>query len=591
MNLTSLLLRATLVIGILQTPAAIATDASPAKTPNSQLGSINGLPVFQVDGKPFFVLGAACDTWRSNRQDERAVEFFDAYQKMNATTVGVDIPWSKIEIEEDHYDFSFLDWFIKQAESHQLKLILKLLGSNVCGGVRYTADGKIISNLPSYIVDHPEHYQRMELKNVPSNIPMAGPPDSHPPMCPNDPMTLDREKKYIIQIAAHLKKTDVHHTVIMVQIENEFAFGEWKDAPPGVPVWKTWEATWQIRCGCPLCEKKIKSGNYRNELDFMFHSWANFVKVLTDAFVQVDPLPLYINCYGWPREASRIFLDTCPNLTLIGLDGVGGRLGSLTEHFDWDFAWVLTGRNVPFAAESPTDVATVSYNLDIIPYYMLIGRQGVGQLLWDHGLMLNSAHGESAGKTADTLRYEDVEVKRIYGKYGDALYPLKNALIPIAQARGTDSFIGWYEIRKFNPGLKIDGHGNYVPSEPDKPIVAEKRFVIREGKLIGETNDSSFKLWDCWGLTIQVSHTVSGILLYRGENKIILATAAGQFHCSGASDIKAESGRFEGESWVDAKPFPVVHQGNDFFINVETPVVLQLTYSPARPLKSASRQD
>jgi hypothetical protein len=573
MNTISLLLRATLLIGILQIPSAIAADASPAKTPFSQLGSINGLPVLQVDGKPFFVLGAACDSWRSIKQDQSVIEFFDNYQKMNATAVGVDIEWSQIEIEEDHYDFSFLDWFIKQAESHHLKLVIKLLGHNVCGKVKEIHGGMpggFMLYPPAYILNDPQRFQRMVLKGVPPSALITQSDGRQPPLCPNDPATLEREKKFVAKIAEHLKTTDVHHTVIMVQIDNEISFGEWAEPKPGEgPWWKTWEATWKIRCSCPLCEKKLNSGNYRNEMDFMFHSWADYLKVLTDTFVKIHPLPTYINCYGWPTEASRIFLDTCPNLTIIGLDGVS----SPVEKFDQKFAWVLTGRNVPFAAECPTEVAATRYNLDIIPYYILLGHQGIGNLLWESGDP-NHVIG-------------DLEASK---KYGDALYPLKNAMVPIAQARGTKSFIGWYAVRKFADGLKKDAHGNFLPPESGNPIVTDTHFAIREGNRIGESPDTTFTL-HCGELTIRAGSTAAGILIAQSKNKIILATASGKFYCSGASDIKAESGRFEGEAWVDAKPFPVVHQGKDFFINVETPVVLQLTSSPARPLRSTSPQD
>lgn len=60
--------------------------------------------------------------------------FFDSYRDMNATSVGLDVLWDKIEHVQDKYDFTFLDWFVKQARSRHLKLILHLFNTNVCGG-------------------------------------------------------------------------------------------------------------------------------------------------------------------------------------------------------------------------------------------------------------------------------------------------------------------------------------------------------------------------------------------------------------------------------------------------------------------------
>jgi hypothetical protein len=195
-------------------PTAVAEEAA-AK--NARIVRIHGVPTLEVDGSAVLLAGAQCDIWRSTRQDEKSVAFFDAYREMNATVVSVGVPWSKTEIAKDRYDFLFLDWFIEQARTRGFKLIVNLFNSNVCGKVR-EGDGASAFPVytPSYILDAPDEFQRMILPG-PWKYDAGG-----PPMCPNDPRTLERERRLCSQVARHLKQTDVQRTVIMIQIDNEF---------------------------------------------------------------------------------------------------------------------------------------------------------------------------------------------------------------------------------------------------------------------------------------------------------------------------------------------------------------------------------
>lgn len=51
----------------------------------ARIATTNGVPTLEVDGAPFLLVGAQCDVWRSTRQDEKTVAFFDGYREMNAT--------------------------------------------------------------------------------------------------------------------------------------------------------------------------------------------------------------------------------------------------------------------------------------------------------------------------------------------------------------------------------------------------------------------------------------------------------------------------------------------------------------------------
>ena len=232
---------------------------------------MNGAPTLIVDGSPFLVQGAQCDVWRSTRQDAKVLAFFDGYQAMGATTVSAGVLWSKLEPQQDHYDFASLDWFIQQAESRHLKLVVNLFNSNVCGKMMEWTDGVIYPQyVPDYILSQPRKYQRMVL---PGPCRYAG---GGPPMCPNDPATLERERRLIVRLAEHLRQCDLRRTVIMAQLDNELYYQQWEGERP-----KDEKA---VRCHCPHCNRKFVAGSYRDGEEFMFRSFADYVKVLTDAF-------------------------------------------------------------------------------------------------------------------------------------------------------------------------------------------------------------------------------------------------------------------------------------------------------------------
>ena len=152
------------------------------ETRGSRIVKINGISTLEVDGAPFLVVGAQCDIWRSTRQDEKTIVFFEGYEAMNATAVSVGIPWSRVEVAKDRYEFGFLDWFIEQAHRRGLKLIVNLFYSNVCGKVQEGANGNPYPQYtPDYILLVPEEFQRMVLPG-PWKYDAGG-----PPMCTNDP--------------------------------------------------------------------------------------------------------------------------------------------------------------------------------------------------------------------------------------------------------------------------------------------------------------------------------------------------------------------------------------------------------------------
>jgi hypothetical protein len=511
----------------------------------SRIEQIHGIPTLVVDEQPFFVLGAQCDIWRSVRQDARTLAFFDGYQKMNATAVGIGIPWARIEQSEGHYDFAFLDWFIRRAEQRGLKLVVNLFNSNVCGKVRDPGLGVGANSgfTPDYVLAAPQKYQRMVLGQ-------EGTYDSGgPPMCPNDPRTLDRERRYVVQVARHLQAADVHHTVIMLQIDNEFYYQQW--VPPGP---KTPKA---VRCHCRWCEEKYARSKYPTGEAFMFHSFARYVKELTDAIHAEYDVPMYVNSPWWPPYIVPIFLEAAPHLSLVGVDGI----------FDPGEPNVLSrsqlGRNIPFAAENPTEHPDTRFNLDVLPYYTLVGREGIGNLLWECG-----------------PPHTVVDDPLAAARYGDALYPLRHAMAPIAEARGSEHLAAWYAVRRFAPRRK-NASGNFIEPAGGRSLEREQ-FFLRQGRQtrLVEPNALAVSLGR-WHFAIHESP--AGIVLEPKPDELVLAIPKGRIVVTGGRIAQIEEGRFVAADWHADRSWKAAGPAGQTVLNFDRPKVIRFRGGPPAP--------
>ncbi len=507
----------------------------------TRLVKLNGVRTLEVDGVPFLLVGAQCDIWRSTRQDEKTVAFFDGYQAMNATAVSVGVPWSKLEPAKDAYDFGFLDWFIEQARRRGLRLVVNLFNSNVCGKVQEGASPNAYPQYtPGYVLSAPDSYQRMVLPS-PWKYDPGG-----PPMCPNDSRTLERERRLCAEVARHLDETDAQGTVILMQLDNEFYYQQWAGPRPADER--------SIRCQCPFCEEKWKSAAWGDGEEFMFRSFAGYVRVLTDTITAIHPLPLYVNSPWWPPRVIPVFLDECPNLALVGVDGV------FSPNEPNMLSRSQVGRNVPFAAENPTENPETRINLDVLPYYSILGQLGIGNLLWECG-------------PPHTV-VEDPQARQ---RYGAALYPLRWAAAPIARARGTENLAGWFILRDIQSGLTTDAFGNFVPAKPEGNTLRTNRWYVREGRTsrVESTDRLALALGD---LKLNVRDATAGIVVRLDSGRVLLAVPKGKIEVEGLRPVQIIRGRFERDQWRPDQTFIPEQVGEHTILNFNEPAVVQLSY-------------
>ena len=473
---------------------------------------IGGVRTLVVDDEPFVILGAQCDIWRSTRQDRRVEEFIDAYRDMNATAISFGIPWAKMERERDSYEFSFLDWFIDRTAAAGLKLIVNLFNTNVCGKCEELTEGAHYPQYtPDYIKNDPGGFTRI-VHNVDIEYHPGG-----PPLCPNDPATLDREARYLRRVALHLKEHDRSRTVIMVQLNNEYFYQQWTECKDNTQK--------HVRCVCGFCTAKYDAAKYSTAEAFMFTSFAEYTRTLTDSFKAVYPLPIYVNSPWWAPYIIDIFLQTCPNLDFVGIDGVY----SVVEPNQLTVG--QRGRNVAFAAESPTEAPATKHYLPMLPYYTVLKMNGLGNLLWE-------------APDPDTVMYDNAAFVR----FQRALYPIRHAMIPLIEARNGNRLIAWYsQSADVEMATEIDIFGNRVDlAEPVS--YSGKGTVLVEGKTVRTVGDGPFDV-TVGGMTLNVAGSQAGFVIPAREG-VIVGTGGASIGIEGSGSVAVEEGRFEGRRWI-----------------------------------------
>lgn len=286
----------------------------------------------------------------------------------------------------------------------------------------------------------------------------------------------------------------------------------------------------------------------------MFRSFASYVRGLTDAITAAHPLPLYVNSPWWPPRVIPTFLDQCPNLALVGVDGV------FSPNEPNMLSRSQVGRNLPFAAENPTENPQTRINLDVLPYYALIGQWGIGNLLWECG-------------PPHTV-VEDPDARQ---RYGAALYPIRWAAVPIARARGTENLVGWFALRDIASDVTNDVFGNFVSVKPGGSLVAMNRWYVRQGRTSRVESAERFAL-TLDDLKFGISDSAAGMIARLDPARVVLVIPKGNIAVEGPRPIQATRGRFERDRWRPEGTFSAERDGSRTLLKINEPAVVLLTY-------------
>jgi hypothetical protein len=162
-------------------------------------------------------------------------------------------------------------------------------------------------------------------------------------------------------------------------------------------------------------------------------------------------------------------------------------------------------------------------------------------------------------------------------RYGRALQPLRNAMEPIARARGTERLLGWCAVREPAPDAREDAHGNPIPGPSGAPAVRTEQIRIREGLNLRLAPAGRFEA-TVGGVRVTVEGASAGVLVRTGPRSVVVALPAGRITLHGIARPQAEAGRFEGARWVRAGKHAVAQSGADATVDAADSGVVRVVW-------------
>ena len=244
----------------------------------------NGRHALIVDGAPFFILGAQAHN--SSGWPAMLPQLWSAAEQMHANTLEVPVYWEQIEPRPGSFDFSLLDELLTQSAKHQVHLVLLWFATWKNGSNHYMPE-----------------WMKKDAKKYPDITGLSGKPVDSP--SPIIEATMEADRKAFVAVMKHLKKTDLQHRVIMVQVENESgSWGSVRDYSPAAQ--RLFEAQVPADLMKPdllrtLQSSVVTEGNWEKvfgaRADEYFQAWsvARFIGQVAAAGKAEYALPMYTN--------------------------------------------------------------------------------------------------------------------------------------------------------------------------------------------------------------------------------------------------------------------------------------------------------
>lgn len=223
--------------------------------------------MLMVDGDPFLILSFQLDC-DSCYDGETIQVLMENAKKMGCTGVSLLLYWRLAEPEEGQYRMDILKCMIDCASRLDLRIVLVWFGSYKNGCMHYA---------PDWIIRDRERFPRARRKDQ-SLVPFVS--------CPNSRSLLEKDKAAVCRVFTFLKDYDTSHRVILFQVNNETGLVGNID-----------------RCHCPVCEERYRQGVYEQEHPehpaeaFTAECILGYQEEIARAAKDIYPIPCYMNCW------------------------------------------------------------------------------------------------------------------------------------------------------------------------------------------------------------------------------------------------------------------------------------------------------
>ena len=180
-----------------------------------------------VEGKPFLYVGASIRVDALMNTDKLTIEqiepLFEKAKDLGVTSLQIPVEWKDIELEEDVFDYTYLDRMMRYANRYDLKIEFLWFGTNMVGDTHsYT--------VPDYIIRDGKRFPKLDAMRTGEFWNYYG---IMWYMDFNHPNLLEREGHAVAKMMEYIYEWDrthgAYHPVIGIQILNEAdAFVRWR---------------------------------------------------------------------------------------------------------------------------------------------------------------------------------------------------------------------------------------------------------------------------------------------------------------------------------------------------------------------------
>lgn len=461
-----------------------------------------------VDSKPFVMYcGELSNSTASSILYMEQNHVWDNLQRMNLNSVIATASWELTEPEEGKFDFTLIDYIIKEARQRDMKVILLWFG---------TWKNPMMTYAPAWVKHNPKRFPRAKDENGNDMEMLSVYSDN----------ILQADTKAYTEVLSHIKEVDTDHTIVMIQLENEpglrgtkrdysaAANKAWNaEVPQEITsylkankgslqpdVEKLWAANgnkttgnWEAIFGKSEVNNQAENP-IRNATEHLFtaYGYATYLNKMAAAGKEVYPLPVFINASVFGMNTRGISLGNgcsipeffdiyracAPSIDILTPNSYMQQLDWICKAFSWRGNPILIPESTIIGARALYAIG----EHDAIAFSPFAiepsGKEAQGPLDKNRDML---AQSYAAMRSMNSLITSNLGSDRMRGTY---LYP----------GHETDSLtMGNYKL-KFSPRRGFDIGALMAPANGGNPGNGNRQpeRIEQGGALIVQTADDEF---------------------------------------------------------------------------------------------------